>query len=160
MWTRRFLTLLASLLASACTVSTPFRGPGFEDGRLGDLGADGTVVVALTQATLKAGASRAFFEASGEIADEMEQAPGHLGHSLRRVLFGSEAWTLSVWEDRDALRGFIRQPAHTEAMKRADEWIETFMTDNFEVRRSALPLSWGRAIEILEGAPLTEAEAP
>jgi hypothetical protein len=58
----------------------------------------------------------------------------------------SNYWTLSVWRDREALLGFIRQAPHSEAMAELPQVFNGFKTDRWTVIGRDLPPSWDDAL--------------
>lgn len=145
------LSLLAPilLLVGGCQIGRPFRGPGF-DPREGVTAATAgpTVVVAVTHAVSAPGRRRDFSRRTASVMGAIESQPGLIGWSVRKQIFGNEAWTLSVWTDESSLAAFVRSPAHLDAM-RADT-LADFTTVRIDVPREAIPIGWPRALEILE----------
>ncbi|WP_291751604.1 hypothetical protein [Limnobacter sp. UBA6514] len=49
----------------------------------------------------------------------LQGQPGLLAYSVRRQLFGNQAWTLTLWESENSKSAFIRSSAHQLAMAEA-----------------------------------------
>lgn len=140
--------LLSSLWS--CTVSTPFRGPGYSNGTPGS---DGDVIVAVTHATLHRGNRSAFDKHTSLVIKDIPTHAGYLGHSVRKQLFGNEVWTLSVWRDHVSLDEFVRAPVHREAIKQGIDAIIEAQFLRFEWPASSPPPRWSETLERLKSAP-------
>ncbi len=145
------LGVLASVftLLGGCTISTPFKGPGYDhaDGVTKVDGGD-TVVVALTHAVL--GKERQNFDRGVDrIVDSLAEQPGLIGYSLRRELFGDEAWTLTVWRDEAALLAFVRSEVHQRAIREGAGELAGANFRRFELPASELPIDWEKALGYL-----------
>ena len=69
----------------------------------------------------------AFMARSIRIMKQANAAPGIVGWSLGSDLFKLEFHTLSVWEDADSLRRFVRDGDHRAALEQFEE-IESDLT--------------------------------
>ena len=151
-YTNRFrIGVLASAFAllGGCTISTPFKGPGYDRGQgvTGNSGGD-TVVVALTHAML--GEQRRNFDRGVErVVDSLAQQPGLIGYSLRRELFGNEAWTMTVWRDEASLDAFVRSSAHQQAIREGAGDLAGANFRRFELPAAELPIDWDTALAYL-----------
>ncbi|MEM9553533.1 MAG: hypothetical protein AAGC60_04690 [Acidobacteriota bacterium] len=147
------LLALTLSLTAGCTVGQSFRGPGFDPG-LGVTaeGAGETVVVAITHTTVASGWSkrRSFSRHLWDVVDTMPDHPGLVGYSVRRDLFGADAWTLSVWTTEQALSSFLRSPVHASAVEDGGRTLTSLRRARAEVATDEIPLGWPRALEILE----------
>ena len=139
----------AFALLGGCTISTPFKGPGYDrdDGVTGDR-SGATVVVALTHAVL--GPERRNFDRGVDrVVDSLAQQPGLIGSSLRRELFGNEAWTMTVWRDAAALDAFVRSSVHQQAIRDGAGDLAGANFSRFELPAAALPIDWETALDYL-----------
>ena len=150
--TRIFAALLCAIGLGGCTVSTSFQGPGFESREGITLSGTTPVVVSITHATLVDDGARreTFWRLSGEVIDSLDEQPGLVGYSVRRELLGDEAWTMTVWSEDATRRDFIAGPTHRQAMADAYESLAEARFATVEVERSDIPLSWDRALELLD----------
>ena len=57
-----------------------------------------------------------FFRAVAAIRKQLATADGLMGYTLRAHVLARDYWTLSVWQDEAALRGFMSTPPHLEIM--------------------------------------------
>ena len=145
------LLLPLTLSSSGCSIAMPFRGPGYDRERGVTVPTpSGSVVVALTEATLDRAKRRPFDRATGTVADGMNAVPGLIGYSFRKRLFGDRAWTMTVWTDRDALRRFVDSDLHTDAMDAGYPASIGFRFHALDVPADEIPLSWSRALDLLE----------
>ncbi|MCY2959019.1 MAG: antibiotic biosynthesis monooxygenase [Planctomycetota bacterium] len=144
------IVIALALALAACSVKTPFRGPGFEPERgvtLPDAGDE--VVVQITHARLDRALRSAFDEQTRRVVEDLPKHPGLIGFSVRRELLGDDVWTLSVWRDEPALEDFIRSTTHRRARS---EGSSATLESNF--RRvpwptRLVPPSWDQALELL-----------
>lgn len=140
---------LFSTLGMGCAIAMPFRGPGLESGRVTGDG-ERTVVVSVTHAVLIPGEREAFDRYVRSLSELMDEQPGLIGFSLRKELFGDEAWTMTAWEDEASLVAFSRSPAHREAVEAARHGLRRARFRRVTIPASELPLSWDRALAILD----------
>ncbi len=149
------------LLLSNCAVSTPFRGPGFNDARgVSSEHLGHSVVVALTHAVLT-GDRSTFDEQSRQVADSMESHEGLIAYSVRKQLLGNERWTMTVWTDEEALARFVQSRVHRRAIEQGMPALGNTRFHHFQIPASELPLSWSRALAILEDqGPMEKSKAP
>jgi hypothetical protein len=88
-----------------------------------------------------------FLSYTRKIQKQLDAGPeGLVGYSLLAKPVGSNYWTLSVWRDRDALAGFIRQAPHREAMEKLRDVLSGFKTDRWTLNGGDLPPSWDDAL--------------
>lgn len=57
-----------------------------------------------------------FFRAVSAIRKQLASVDGLVGYTLRAKPLSRNYWTLSVWQDEAALRGFMRTPPHAGVM--------------------------------------------
>lgn len=57
-----------------------------------------------------------FFQAVFAVRKQLAAADGLVGYTLRARPLARDYWTLSVWRDETALRGFMRTPPHVRIM--------------------------------------------
>ena len=57
-----------------------------------------------------------FFRAVQAIRKQLATADGLLGYTLRAHVLARDYWTLSVWQDENALRAFMGTPPHLHVM--------------------------------------------
>ncbi len=157
---RRASTLLTGLLAmvllSGCAISTPFKGPGY-DAKQGSLRnaagqVSNDVIVAITLATLEGDRAdrRIFWTHVRKVEESLATQPGLLGYSLRTEILGSSAWTLTVWETEDALRAFVEDLVHQDAMRAGKPALAIARFARFSAVPAKIPLAWDDALNILD----------
>lgn len=82
----------------------------------------------------------AFFDAAFASGAEAEGAEGNLSSDATVEPDGVTFWTRTVWTDIDAMRAFMRLPAHGAAMPKLREWCDEATLVHWEqddVRRPA-----------------------
>jgi hypothetical protein len=81
------------------------------------------------------------------IQKQLDDRPaGLIGYSLLAKPLRSRYWTLSAWEDEQALRAFIRQPPHVDAMRDLPQVLAGFTTVRWTVPGAQLPPDWDDAM--------------
>jgi heme-degrading monooxygenase HmoA len=141
---------LLLLPCAACALSTPFSGPGFDEGLVTD--APGPFVAVATHTRASRGMGGAFDDHVSAVTDQLATQPGFVGGSLRGRLLGREAWTLTVWEDEESLADFVSSGAHLEAMNDAPDVIDGVYYASWSVARDEMPPSWDDALDHLADA--------
>ncbi len=152
----RAASLLTAVVTAGCTVATPFRGPMYQ-ARSGVVAPGPTVHVAITHAVLDEDRRlrRAFWSHVGKVADALPGQTGYVGHSRRRNLAGSEAWTMTVWTDEESLDAFASSDVHLAAIQAGGAALRSFRSARAKLFVDEVPISWQRALAILaadEGA--------
>jgi heme-degrading monooxygenase HmoA len=136
---------------TGCTVATPFRGPLFSP-RAGVTVGVNTVQLVVTHAVL--GDDRdlrsAFWTHVWKIADELPAQPGFVGHSMRRNLVGTQAWTMTVWLDERSLGAFAASDVHRTAIAETGAALLRFRSARIELPVDEVPIAWSRARELLD----------
>jgi heme-degrading monooxygenase HmoA len=143
---RRWLvSALGSVLLGGCAISTPYP-------RLFmalDAGGDDLVVLVLTRIVVNADQRDEFDLQTKRVIDSMPQQPGLIGFSARRQLFGSEAWTMSVWASDEARAAFVRSSVHQQAMRRSQAAIASVELKRLSLPRAQLPGNWTQALALM-----------
>ena len=145
---RRLLYVAVSAITlGGCVVATPFRGPG-QDVAAGT----GELVLSLTQATLNddSRARAVFWDYVDQVEASLEDQPGFVGFSKRAELFGDNAWTMTVWSDAGSLQAFVNSAPHRAAMRDAMGALADARFARVTIGRDELPVSWERALELLD----------
>ena len=150
---RKVLVAVASTLAlGGCVLATPFEGPGFSKraGPASDL--EGPLVASVTYAVISdEGDNRqVFFDYVEKVEDILVTQPGLVGYSRRADFLGNEAWTLTVWRDRESLLAFVNGQEHRRAVKQAWDTFDDAKFARLEVQPDELPIQWERALAALE----------
>ncbi len=146
------LAVVLFFALSACTVSSPFEGPGFDEQEGVTVEGSDRLVVAVTNGELRGGSDlRArFWDHVSRVEATLAARPGYMGHSKRRELFGDQVWTLSVWRDEASLEDFVRSDVHQTAISEGMASLKTARFARFEIERKKLPITWERALTALE----------
>jgi len=74
---------------------------------------------------------------------QARRTPGCLGVREMRDPDGS-FWTVSAWENRDAMRAYIAAGAHRRAMPKLMEWCDEASIAHWEQAKAELP-GWAEA---------------
>lgn len=143
---RLALMLLAPLLGG-CAIGLPY-----QDLSAGRPASGPTRVVALTYAVLDADKRAPFDRASAEVIRSLAGQPGIVGYKLRREILGDAVWTMTVWESEAARAAFVGSPVHRAAIQTGSAAVRQGRFAHVEVPAAEAPLSWKRALAVLESA--------
>ncbi|MEM7023415.1 MAG: hypothetical protein AAF637_12605 [Pseudomonadota bacterium] len=149
---RLVVSIVSLLTLTGCVYTTSFRGPGYDAERGVTMGDKDQVVVALTKAVLREdGVGRSdFWTNVFVVSDSLAGRPGFVGSSLRTEVFGKNAWTMTVWTDEASLDDFVYGEVHQTAIREGFGALQAVRFARLAVGRDAIPISWSRALEILE----------
>lgn len=88
-----------------------------------------------------------FFRYVSAIRRQLQATEGVVGYSLLAQPMRRQFWTLSAWEDGDALSAFVRAKPHREVMAalRGHMGPTTFV--KWHVQGALLPPKWPEAME-------------
>ncbi|MET9427805.1 MULTISPECIES: DUF3291 domain-containing protein [unclassified Streptomyces] len=86
-----------------------------------------------------------FFLQSLRAWRQVRSAPGALGASLIAQPLKRTFYTLSAWENRDALYTYARTEPHHSIMTGLQSTMRTSTFDFWEVPAEELPITWGDA---------------
>jgi hypothetical protein len=89
----------------------------------------------------------AFLKFTFQIQKQLNSTPGIIGYSLRAKPFSRNFWTLSAWENEQALKDFVVKLPHGDAMKAMIPHMAPTKFTKWKVLGSALPLRWEEAME-------------
>ena len=85
------------------------------------------------------------------VARQLHHTPGLVGYALLARPVIKTFWTLSAWEDRQALGEFTRTMPHLQVMKDLQpHMMSTTKFTQWTVRGSGLPVSWDEAFSQLD----------
>jgi hypothetical protein len=77
-----------------------------------------------------------------QVRRQLAGTPGLVGYSLDARPLTRRYWTLSVWEDRDALAGFVAASPHSEVMTRLRAHMGQTRFTTWQIKGSTLPPRW------------------
>lgn len=136
--------------AQGCAIARPFEGPGYDPGRGVTAGPEvQEAVVMLTWARLDGDKRDAFDDHIDIIMERIDTQPGLIGSSFRIEILGDEVWTMSAWENAEALRRFVKSELHLDAMVAGAPAVVDMKFSQLTVPRRDIPISWDRALETL-----------
>ena len=149
-----FLFLAFTSLISGCAISTPQRLLPIAAGEA----PDDLVFVVVTSANIKPQMRSTFDNIASQVAKKLPGQPGLITYSLRREIFGTQEWTMTLWKSADTRDAFGRSPVHRRAMKLTSILVNDFNVQRFVMRRDELPLSWTDALAKLSVASTAKAQ--
>jgi hypothetical protein len=91
----------------------------------------------------------AFFRFTFQIQGQLAASPGALGYALRAQIFSRRFWTLSVWENRQALMEFVAKVPHGEVMKALSPHMGATKFKQWKVAGAGVPPRWDEAIRLM-----------
>ena len=89
----------------------------------------------------------AFIQYSLQVQQQMRKSPGAIGYAMRARILSRNFWTLSVWEDDQALMEFVRAAPHREAMKSIAPYMGATKFTRWKLQGSAVPPTWDDAMK-------------
>ena len=81
-----------------------------------------------------------------QVVDQLSTAHGLLGYSLLARPLSKRFWTLSAWQNENALRAFVQQPPHVRIMAALAPHMAETQFVHWTVKGSQLPLQWDDAL--------------
>ena len=144
---RRVLPAALVAVLAGCAIGTPL-----ETRRLRAVAPPGPLQVSITHATLDPARRGEFDRWTRRVNDTLDAAPGLLAHSIRRELFGDQAWTFTVWASAADRERFVRSTAHRRAMDEASTGIASMRSVRLALAADLLPQDWDGVLALLESA--------
>jgi quinol monooxygenase YgiN len=142
-----FVTALAGcdaveVVDRQAVLNAPFEGPGWDS--KASKPKDETprrVVVAFTHLMLpnKAKAHQEFWDVMTPIRERLGKQAGLIGYATRVSLDLSEDWTLSVWENEEAMYDYVLGEEHMDAVKRLESYATGGWVSHIETDLNAIP---------------------
>jgi hypothetical protein len=87
-----------------------------------------------------------FIRYTREIQTQLKQAKGLVGYSLQAKLLRREFWTLSVWEDENALMEFVHSLPHSHVMVALSPHMGKTNFVRWKISGSVVPPTWEEAL--------------
>ncbi len=87
-----------------------------------------------------------FLRFTRQVQRQLNTAPGLLGYSLLARLGRKQFWTLSVWEDEQALGEFVETVPHRTVMTALQSDMGETQFLRWTIRGDAYPPSWKLAL--------------
>ena len=78
---------------------------------------------------------------------QLATSEGLIGYSMDANILGKEFWTLSVWEDAEALRRFVHRTPHEEIMRDLLPDMRQTEFVRWKAKGASVPPDWGAAKE-------------
>ena len=88
-----------------------------------------------------------FLRYTRQIQRQLAASEGLVGYSMDAKVFGKEFWTLSVWEDAEALRRFVHRDPHDETMTDLLPDMGRTAFVRWRAKGSTVPPDWSAAKE-------------
>ena len=87
-----------------------------------------------------------FLRHSSDIQTQLDHAVGLIGYSLRAQLFRRHFWTLSVWEDDNALMDFVRTTPHSKVRENLQGHMGETRFVRWTLKGASVPPDWKGAL--------------
>ena len=91
-----------------------------------------------------------FFLYTAQVMKQLASAQGLLGYSLLARPLLKRFWTLSAWENADALQAFVQHAPHVRIMAALSPYMDKTRFVRWTAKGSQLPLRWDDALRRLE----------
>ena len=142
-----FLTGLLPLLSGCVYLGPPFKAVE----QFAIVPSDRLVVVGITHVSLgdENKKNTVFWDYTNQVIKSLPENKGYLGHKLRKKLFADEAWTMTIWEDEDALNRFVRSSQHGMAMGKGLPAVKSARFVRLLLPRAQTPLDWDIAEQMM-----------
>lgn len=135
---------VAGLALTAFSISTPFTYPR------GNAVKANNAKLVVTHAYIREGQSTPFYSRSEDVVKSLKDQPGLLAYSVRRQLFGNQAWTLTLWDSENSKSAFIRSSAHQKAMAEASSVLHCARFLRVDWSGEVTNLGWDEVLERLD----------
>src|SRR5205814_1589239 len=100
----------------------------------------------------------AFQRLSGEIIKQLDATAGLVGYSLHASFATQQFWTLSVWDNEDAIAHFMKRAPHSSAMLQFEFDLLSSKFERWDVGGLSEPtVSW---LSLLAARPRREDRSP
>lgn len=86
-----------------------------------------------------------FFWLTFQTQRQLSHAQGLIGYSLQAQPLRRQFWTLSAWEDQQALMQFVREAPHGKIMQMLAPHMGKTQFVQWKVKASDIPLNWDAA---------------
>ena len=142
-----FVTGVLPILSGCFYLGPPFQAVD----QFAVVPSDRSVVVGITHVTLgdEYEKNNVFWDYTRQVINSLPEHQGYLGHKLRKKLFADEAWTMTVWEDEDALDRFVRSSRHGMAMGKGLPAVKSARFVRLILPRAQTPLDWDIAEQMM-----------
>jgi len=142
-----YMTILSAL--SGCV----YLGPPFKvNDQFTSVPLDKQVVVGITHVILNGNSdsNRKFWDNTNRVVESLPDHKGYLGHKLRKKLFVNDAWTMTIWENDDALNQFVRGDQHRQAMANGLPAVKSAQFLRLSLPRSQTPIDWSTVEQLMK----------
>jgi len=92
-----------------------------------------------------------FFLLTLETQHQLAKSRGLIGYSIYAELLRKRFWTLSVWEDDQALADFVQATPHGRIMEQLAPHMGRTRFEQWRARAEDMPLDWRSARERVLG---------
>ena len=142
-----FVTGLLPILSGCVYLGPPFEAVE----QFAVVPRDRSVVVGITHVALgdEHEKNNVFWDYTRQVINSLPEHQGYLGHKLRKKLFADEAWTMTIWEDEDALDRFVRSSRHAMAMGKGLPAVKSARFVRLILPRAQTPLDWDIAEQMM-----------
>jgi hypothetical protein len=82
---------------------------------------------------------------SAQIEKQLQETKGLIGFAFQAELLKKQFWTLSVWENGDALNEFIGNLPHSEIMIKLSPYMNHPTFTDWKIKGSEVPPDWEEA---------------
>jgi len=91
-----------------------------------------------------------FLKYSIQIQRQLADSKGLIGYSLEAQIFNKKFWTLSIWENQEAMDEFVKKAPHSRIMAALAPQMGKTKFVPWKIAGSAVPPDWSAAKKRLE----------
>lgn len=142
-----FVTSVLPILSGCFYLGPPFKAVD----QFAVVPSDSSVVVGISHVTLgdEHEKNKVFWDYTRQVIKSLPEHQGYLGHKLRKRLLADEAWTMTLWEDEDALNSFVRGTRHGMAIGKGLPAVKNARFVRLILPRAQTPIDWDTAEQMM-----------
>ncbi len=82
---------------------------------------------------------------ASEIDKQLRETKGIIGFAFQAELIKKQFWTLSIWDNHEALNYFVSKLPHSDVMKILSPHMNQTKFTEWKIKGSDIPPDWGEA---------------
>ena len=144
---RRALLFPLAAIVGGCAIGTPL-----DTRRLRTAAPQEPLEVSITHAVVDPARRAEFDRWTRRVNATLDDQPGLLAHSIRKELFGDQAWTFTVWASAADRQRFVASTDHRRAVAEASTGLASMRSVRLALPAADLPEDWDQVIALLDDA--------
>ena len=140
----RVITVWSSAFLTGCVYLS---SPLIKSDQFDALPVPAATTIGITHVTLNAdpALNKIFWAETRAVISSLPKQPGYLGHRIRKKLFSNEAWTMTIWQDEQSLKDFVRSHSHSQAITNGVEAVKAGRFARMTVQGTSAIPTWKQA---------------